>query len=597
MKLRAIYSNDPAKFPRIDFLNSLNVVFAKVRDPRVQNKDSHNLGKTFLVRVIDFALLAGVDKDHPFRVHDILFGEFVFYLELETNDGKFVTIKRSVKGRKCISINVATEPSMDYSSLGDDQWLHPDLSEDKGRALLDELLNLQAVRPYDYRKGLGYFLRRQDDYGNEFMTSRFGRGKDRDWKPFLALMLGLDYDLVEAKYDLDVNEDQLKTSLKDAQQRGGAELEEYDELRGMIELKSREIADYRRKVDAFDFADIESDITRDTVRTVESQIADLNQRHYELEQEIVEIERSLRTEFGFNLEAIKAIFVEAGVALPDALVRDYQQLLDFNRRLSSGRKERLGTRRSAIASELDDLTAALKRLNEQRMAALAVVTQKETIHKFRDLQQRVLEEQSQLGSMRQRLSELDLATKISEQLRRVQEKKSKVIEQLQAMVRKDNPRYTIIRKVFAELARDILFHPAILSTAVNLAGNLEFKTRVIESDASQRQTAEGDGASYKKVLCACFDLALLASHSDASFYRFAYHDGIFEGLDNRRKVSLLATLRRVCDSYGLQYILTVIDSDLPRNDGDQKVLFDKTEIVRELNDGGDAGRLFRMPPF
>ena len=32
MKLSAIYSNDPKRFPRIEFRDGLNVVFARVRD-------------------------------------------------------------------------------------------------------------------------------------------------------------------------------------------------------------------------------------------------------------------------------------------------------------------------------------------------------------------------------------------------------------------------------------------------------------------------------------------------------------------------------------------------------------------------------------
>ncbi len=48
---------------------------------------------------------------------------------------------------------------------------------------------------------------------------------------------------------------------------------------------------------------------------------------------------------------------------------------------------------------------------------------------------------------------------------------------------------------------------------------------------------------------------------------------------------------------GVQYILTVIDSDLPRDENDGKLLFSREEVIRELHDGGDGGRLFRMPPF
>ena len=44
--------------------------------------------------------------------------------------------------------------------------------------------------------------------------------------------------------------------------------------------------------------------------------------------------------------------------------------------------------------------------------------------------------------------------------------------------------------------------------------------------ASRVATSEGKGTSYKKMLCAAFDMAVLETYADKSFYRFVYHDGI-----------------------------------------------------------------------
>ena len=93
------------------------------------------------------------------------------------------------------------------------------------------------------------------------------------------------------------------------------------------------------------------------------------------------------------------------------------------------------------------------------------------------------------------------------------------------------------------------------------------------------------------------DIALVDIYAADPYFRFIYHDGIFEGLDNRKKVDLLGTVRELCASRDIQYILTVIDSDLPRDEKDNKLLFPDDEVVRELHDGGKGGRLFRMPTF
>lgn len=60
---------------------------------------------------------------------------------------------------------------------------------------------------------------------------------------------------------------------------------------------------------------------------------------------------------------------------------------------------------------------------------------------------------------------------------------------------------------------------------------------------------------------------------------------------------MLRDVRDFTARTGVQYILTVIDSDLPRDEADGKVIFDDREVIRSLHDQGDDGRLFRMPAF
>jgi uncharacterized protein YydD (DUF2326 family) len=98
-------------------------------------------------------------------------------------------------------------------------------------------------------------------------------------------------------------------------------------------------------------------------------------------------------------------------------------------------------------------------------------------------------------------------------------------------------------------------------------------------------------------LCALFDIAILRTYADQAFYHFVYHDGIFEGLDTRKRRMLLDVVRETATKYKVQYILSVIDADLPRDEDDKKIPFPDDEIVVELNDGGTNGRLFKMKEF
>ena len=598
MKLRALYSSDSRRFPRIDFRDGLNVVFARVRDPSVPDQDSHNLGKTFLIRVLDFVLLGSIRGNHVFRTRKDLFGDLVFYLEVKAESGAHVTIRRPVTGRAAICIHVSERPGIDMRQVPNEDWRHANLAVPKAIETLNRILNLTQIGPtYGYRKGLGYVMRDQSDYTNEFLISKFSRGKDVDWKPFVALILGFDNDLILEKYGNDRLQTTTRAELDELRQSHLGVPEEIDELRGVIGVRERDIAIMRAQVASFDFADIESEITRHTVRDLERRIAESNELRLLHEREAQEIDRALETEFAFDLDGITSAFAEAETTLPDLLVRSYEELVDFNERMSAERRDRLVERRTQLRNMIEETDEQRRVLNGERVESLKILTQRETLRKFESLQRQLLRKEEELLELRQRLSELGEAGRLAAELRRIEREQLSLITRIIDMVDEPNTRYERIRTLFSQFANDILGVSAILATRVNTVGNLEFGTRILEEGELSRETAEAEGTSYKKALCVCIDLALLVAHAGEGFYQFVYHDGIFEGFDNRRKVSLLDTVRRLCREFELQYILTVIDADLPRDERDNKVLFTEDEVVRELHDQGDAGRLFRMEAF
>jgi uncharacterized protein YydD (DUF2326 family) len=86
-------------------------------------------------------------------------------------------------------------------------------------------------------------------------------------------------------------------------------------------------------------------------------------------------------------------------------------------------------------------------------------------------------------------------------------------------------------------------------------------------------TSEAQGTTYKKLLCMAFDLSLLIHYSKKSFFRFVYHDGILEGLDDRIKIRLLNKVKSICEENDLQYVLSLIDSDIPTDEKGEKYIF------------------------
>jgi len=124
----------------------------------------------------------------------------------------------------------------------------------------------------------------------------------------------------------------------------------------------------------------------------------------------------------------------------------------------------------------------------------------------------------------------------------------------------------------------------------NGQGNIDFKVEVTKENEVDI-TAEGKGNTYQKMLCISFDIAVLVAYHKNSFYRFVYHDGALEGLDNRKKINFIKLVRDYCTKYNLQYIFTAIEHDIPL---EMLKTFTSREICLTLNDSGDEGKLFEF---
>jgi uncharacterized protein YydD (DUF2326 family) len=87
----------------------------------------------------------------------------------------------------------------------------------------------------------------------------------------------------------------------------------------------------------------------------DKRISAANQRLYTVGYELERVEESLQRREEFDLERIAQIFAEVELAFPDSLRRSYEELVDFNRRITADRASRLEELSTALGVERDDL--------------------------------------------------------------------------------------------------------------------------------------------------------------------------------------------------------------------------------------------------
>jgi uncharacterized protein YydD (DUF2326 family) len=602
MQISRIYSNNTRVFSPIDFnfgetANRLNVVYGEVHHPRDQKKDSHNLGKTTLIHLIDFLMLRGTSPEQFLVKHAERFKDFVFFIEIALNAGGYATIRRSAAEPNKIALKRYAARELDLSEVSGDAWDHVDMSRDDASKLVDGWLDLKILKPYDYRQAITYFLRTQGDYGDELQLAKFASGKDRHWKPFVAHLFGFNEAPVEQKYVLDEEIERLKQKQADQQTTVQFSEDQLSELQARIGVLQQQVDEIEAGLDAFSFEPEERRILRDVVETIEREIAEINDRLYNIRYDARQIDTALEHKDKFDLAEVTEVFEETRVNFPTALKRSYEELVAFNKKVTQERNVALRGRRKELAQEDAQLLRRKIELDQNREGQLGVLRSTDTFAKFKELQKDLSRQRAQLVYFEEQRKLLEQVAETARAVRESERARGRVVDEIKAMVARPTPVFERFSAVFNSYCQRVLNHDGIFFFRVNANNNFDYQIGLQLIGQAAATSSLSEGTSYKKLVCALFDLALLKVYEDSPFFHFVYHDGIFEALDDRKKIALLSIIREQVASKKTQYILTLIDSDMPRDADGNRVEFGPDEIVLRLHDDGNDGRLFKMSEF
>jgi uncharacterized protein YydD (DUF2326 family) len=585
MKLSQLYANK--SFKNIVFNDGLNLVLAKVTKKLDLNKDSHNLGKSRLIEVIDFLLLAKPEGEDLFYKHKNQFTGYVFYLEILLNSGKYLTIRRCIDVQSKISFKITNQS---VNLLDNEDWDIVNLAFEKGVETLNEYLAFDILPNWSYRKSVTYFLRSQKDYGDVFQLSKFV-GKHEYWKPMVFDLLGFNGNLLTEKYETDTQISEQKTFINKIKNQFAVDTEEVDKIKGVIDLKLAEQKELQEQIDNFNFYQQERKLNKELVEDVENQISELNSAEYNLEFDLDKTKQSFAQNISFDIDQLKGIYAEAEIFFPDNLVKDYKALEEFNKRITEERNKYLEEKIETLTKQLKEIRISLLNFDLKRTQILSVLKDKDSFKKFKSYQIDLTKIEGEISRLDEKLKSIDKIAVLNETTKKLSENLELLVKKINTQISaSDNKIYPEIRRVFHNIFKFIFNVPAIIFMRQNGQGNIEFKVEVTKENEVDI-TAEGKGNTYQKMLCISFDIAVLVAYHKNSFYRFVYHDGALEGLDNRKKINYINAVRRYCIEHNLQYIFTSIEHDIPP---EMLKTFTKKEICLNLNDSGDDGKLFEF---
>ena len=577
MKINKIYSNKDSMTP-ISFNSGFNVVYGDVEDKKDQ-KNEHNLGKTSLVYLIDFLLLKKLTKKHFLSKYKKRFSGWVFYIELELEKDKFLTIRRSVDAPTLVSFKAHQEADQDFSSSQDWDYKDSRLQAKKGLdavTILENYLNFSVLQNYSARHFLSYLLRTQYDYEDIFKMRQF-EGLDIDWKPHLFALLGYkDEDVVNKfriQYEIKSYGNLLKTVLGNKKNNTR---DSYN-LKAAITEKENERKDILEQISKFDFYLREKKLSKDLVEETETKISKLNSERYRLDYEIKRINEALESHIVFDLNEIKEVFEQTNIFFPSQLKKSYEDLIAFNTSLSNERSKYLKEDLKTNLEYVESISKELMKLNQDKEEVLSFLRDTDTFSKYKSFQGDLVKLDEQIGVYKVKLQSLGTAENYEKKIEELKFDAKEVARKVKEVIDNGSEIFDSINSLFKDFFKKIMNHTAVLVVKPNQEGNPEFEPITLDDKDEDQLTGQSDGYTATKVQCAAFVLAVLATYSKERFFKFAYHDGLIESWGDSLKVNFFEEIRNISDKYEIQYIISVIKSDVP-----DKFKFKDGEIVSTL---------------
>ncbi|MCX6077682.1 MAG: hypothetical protein NTW78_12470 [Campylobacterales bacterium] len=582
MKLSKLYSSD-SRFEAIIFnTNNINAILATGTKP-------HSVGKTTLFKLVDYCL---IKKSKPTFLEASVFEDFTFYLELELAYNSYITIRRKVKKRTKIAIKLHSSKE-DFTLLEDSEFDIID-GYDNVLAFFTEKINflINDNNIAKYRNYLSYFLREKDDFSHPFMLNKYKKGTDVEWKTIVASMVGLDATIVRSKYNIEKEIENLESEIASLENNSHFSLSDIEVVKETLLVLQNELNEKETLYKNFDFYLKEHHINKELVDEVEEIIANLNKERYSLDKKQKLIEKSLVKEQEIDLKKVKKLFSEVHIHLSEMLVKSYEDVIEFNNKITKDRELYLQAEHQRILKRLSDIDDILLKENNKRKELLSVLTDTDTFRKFKNIEQEIVTIKTNINLIEEKYKKLREYKCKLKRVKILKKRKNKLVTKLDHSIKIPNDTLKTIKATFKKLSRTVLGVDAMLNIALNSNDNLVFETKVIDTTVVLDNSIE-EGEAYSRMFCFIFDASIALAYKNQNFFHFIAHDGLFDNLGVEYKKGIVDVLNLLVQN-GLQYIFTSIEDEI---DNEAFLSLCKSEyLVKELADT-NTQRLFRMDTF
>ncbi|MBE4054064.1 hypothetical protein HJ117_02475 [Vibrio parahaemolyticus] len=142
------------------------------------------------------------------------------------------------------------------------------------------------------------------------------------------------------------------------------------------------VAQMKVTADDFDFTKSDEVVSKELISEVSVNVSNLTKELYSIDQKVLAINKSLLHDFYFDLEKTLSLFNEVEIYFPEQLKRSYDELINVNKEMTLGRKERLNKSRDELYNDRDIIESKLSESRDEQRKLSQILLQKDAFKKI-----------------------------------------------------------------------------------------------------------------------------------------------------------------------------------------------------------------------
>lgn len=538
-------------FNPVIFKDGLNIILGKYSN---SDKDINGIGKSTIVKLVDYCLLA----DGPKKT---FFSEKYKFLKNHS-----VTLRFSVANIPYCIQRDFTSKKIALFSKDNEQLIEYEDAE--LRIILFKIISDadDYTGVFDlgwYRTIMNFFI--QDDHAFHARTSeevmRFIEGSKRKSELLFLNMFLLGIDNTNT-WKFDESQVELKQFRSD-QTRIRKQITEssnksVDSFRAEVESIERKIEGFEKSLDEFDF-DSSYSFAEDEIKTISADVSKLNKEHLALSSKLRDIKESLEINVDIDITKVRELYGEINLQFSDFIKKELDEVLRFRKNITANRSIFLNKREGEYSKKLKDIRDKVLILEARRSELFKRLDEKNAFDSIKSAYKTLLEEKNSLDSKSSFLTQLDdVELSIANQ-------RTEVTKCVAEIVKEKSNLSTSLEKP-KEIFLDIVENSVdTKDTETEAHLNIEPRSHATSPFKFSIEVPRSESLGKGRFKIVAYDLTVFFNSciSNRSLPRFLIHDGVFHGISHKTRINLINYLNKKLKMIGdIQYIITLNEDEV-----------------------------------